>query len=97
MSNALVVVRDIAIILLAVESLVIGFLLLLLSIQIRSLAKMLEEEVKPILESANETLRTVRGTTSFVSATVVAPLVRVASFASAMRGVIKALRRAKGQ
>lgn len=82
-------VRDLAIILLAVESLVIGVVLIILVLEIRNLAKMLKEEIKPILESADETARTVRGTTVFVSENLVNPMVRVSSFAS---GVMQALR-----
>jgi len=93
MGTTLTLVRDIAIIVLALESLVIGFLLILLAIQIRGLAKMLEEEVKPILDSASETVSTMRGTTTFVSDTLIAPLVGAASFATALGKVMRVLRR----
>jgi hypothetical protein len=93
MPSILTLVRDIAIIVLALESLIIGFLLIVLAIQIRGLARMLEEEVKPILDSANETVSTVRGTTSFVSDTLITPLVGAASFATALGKVIRVLRR----
>lgn len=82
-------VRDLAIILLAVESLVIGVVLIILVWEIRSLAKLLREEIKPILDSADETARTLRGTTAFVSDTFVNPMVRASSFAA---GVVQALR-----
>ncbi len=82
-------VRDLAIILLAVESLVIGVVLIILVLEIRNLAKMLRDEIKPILESADETARTVRGTTVFVSENLVNPMVRASSFAS---GVMQAVR-----
>ncbi|MGB5933755.1 MAG: hypothetical protein WBH57_11895, partial [Anaerolineae bacterium] len=62
---------------------------------IRGLARMLEEEVKPILDSAQETVSTVRGTTSFVSDTLITPLVRAASFATALSKVIGVLRRGR--
>lgn len=83
------VVRDGAIILLALESLVIGILLIILIWQVMSLIKLLREEIKPILNSADETARTVRGTTAFVSETFVRPMIRVSGFAS---GVAQALR-----
>jgi hypothetical protein len=83
------IVRDLAIILLAVESLVIGVMLIVLIWEIRGLAKMLREDLKPIIDSADETIRTMRGTTTFVSENVVNPVVRVSSFAS---GVMQALR-----
>ena len=82
-------VRDLAIILLALESLVIGVVLVVLILEIRNLAKLLREEIKPILDSADETVRTVRGTTSFVSETFVNPMIRVSSFAT---GIMQALR-----
>ena len=82
-------VRDLAIILLAVESLVIGVMLVILIWEIRNLAKLLREEIKPILDSADETVRTVRGTTTFVSDTFVNPMVRATSFVA---GVTRALR-----
>lgn len=83
------VVRDLAIILLAVESLVVGVVLIVLVWEVRNLAKLLREEIKPILESADETARTVRGTTVFVSENLVHPMVRASGFAS---GVMQALR-----
>jgi hypothetical protein len=82
-------VRDLAIILLAVESLVVGVVLIVLVWEVRNLAKLLREEIKPILESADETARTVRGTTVFVSENLVTPMVRASGFVS---GVMQALR-----
>lgn len=82
-------VRDLAIVLLALESFVIGIFLIILIWEIRNLAKLLREEIKPIIESADETVRTVRGTTTFVSETFVEPMVRVSGFAS---GMLQALR-----
>ncbi len=89
MSGVVATLRDVAIILLAFESIIIGAILIVLVLEVRSLAKMLKNETKPILESASETAKTVRGTTTFVSENFVTPLVRVASFTS---GVITALR-----
>jgi hypothetical protein len=89
MSGIVATVRDVAIIFLALESIVIGIILLILVWEIRNLAKMLREDIKPILQSADETARTVRGTTTFVSENFVTPLVRVSSFTS---GVVEAIR-----
>ena len=87
--SVLASVRDLAIILLALESFVIGVVLIVLILEIRNLAKLLREEIKPILDSADETARTVRGTTNFVSETFVNPMIRASGFAS---GVMQALR-----
>lgn len=87
--------RDVAIILLAFESLVIGGLLVFLLFEIRKLVKLLEEEIKPLLGSVQETANTVRGTTSFVSENVVSPVVRVHSFFAGVTGTAKALFRTR--
>jgi hypothetical protein len=87
------IVRDVSIILLALESLVIGVLLCLLLLQLRSLSRTLEEEIKPLLESANETVGTVRGTSTFLSDTVVSPVVE---FLGAVSGVRRGLRSLTG-
>jgi Flp pilus assembly protein protease CpaA len=93
--STVALIRDIAIIVLALESLIIGVLLILLILQIRSLAKMLQEEVQPILESASETATTVRGTTVFISDTFVKPFIRAAGYASAVNRVMRVLARSK--
>ncbi len=89
------IVRDLAIILLAVESLVIGVVLIILVWEIRNLAKLLREEIKPILDSADETARTLRGTTVFVSDTLVNPVVRASSFMAGVSRVLRILTRRK--
>lgn len=89
--SGIALIRDVAIILLAIESLVIGLLLILLIIQMRGLAKMLEEEVQPILESARDTATTVRGTTVFINNTLIRPLIRAAGYASAANRVVSVL------
>lgn len=87
--------RDVAIIILAVESIIIGALLAFLIFQVQALVRLLEEEIKPILDSVNETASTVRGTTSFVSDTVVSPVMRVAGLVSAIRRIADVLMRRK--
>jgi hypothetical protein len=89
MSDIVATIRDVAIIFLALESIVVGIILVILIWEVRNLAKMLRDDIKPILQSADETARTVRGTTTFVSENFVTPLVRVSSFTS---GVVEALR-----
>jgi hypothetical protein len=82
-------VRDIAIVLLALESVVIGILLAVMLVQLRKLIRMLREEIAPLLDSAQETLQTVKGTTSFVSQNVVHPLIKVSSYSA---GALETLR-----
>lgn len=82
-------IRDVAIVLLALESLVIGVLLALTLIQIRKLVRLLREEIAPMLDAASQTLDTVNGTASFVSQNVVTPLIKVSSYSA---GAVQTLR-----
>jgi glycyl-tRNA synthetase beta subunit len=68
--------RDIFIILMALESLLIGLALTILIIQIARLTNLLENEVKPILDSTNETISNLRGTTKFLSDNLVKPVIK---------------------
>ena len=88
-------VRDIAIIVLAIESIVVGVLLAILTVQVSRLVKMLREEIKPMLEATQETVGTVRGTSTFLSETVVSPVVRIISTVTGLRrglGVLSGMR-----
>ena len=69
--------RDIFIILMALESLLIGLALFILIIQIARLTNLLENEVKPILDSTNETISNFRGTTKFLSDNLVEPVIKL--------------------
>lgn len=85
------VLRDIFIILMAVESLAIGILLIVLIVYIIKLTTLLQEEILPILNSTNETVSTVKQTTTFVSDVVVSPLIKTLSTLSAVRGGARAI------
>jgi hypothetical protein len=76
----LAALRDVAIVLLAIQSLVIGILLALMLLQIRKLVVLLREEIAPLLDSANSTMHKVETTTHFVSDTVVNPLIELIGY-----------------
>lgn len=69
--------RDISIILMAIESLFIGLALIILIIQIARLTNLIQNEVKPILDSTNETVSNLRGTTKFLSDNLVEPVIKL--------------------
>jgi hypothetical protein len=83
--------RDIAIIVLAFESIVVGVLLAILVIQVMRLVRLLREEVMPILRSTQDTVSTVRGTTDFMADHLVQPVVKASSFAAGARQAINTL------
>jgi hypothetical protein len=85
------VARDVAIIVLALESIVVGVLLAILVIQVMRLVRLLREEVMPILRSTQDTVSTVRGTTDFMADHLVQPVVKASSYAAGARQAINTL------
>lgn len=84
-------VRDIFIIVLALESCVFGIALMILLVMVIRLVNMLEFEIKPVLQKTNETVGMIRGTTVFVSQNVVKPVTTVSSYMAGFRRGVKAL------
>lgn len=72
-------IRDVAIIFVALEILILNALLIVLVWQVWRLVKMIQSEVKPIIKDTQETIGTVRGTANFVSVNVVDPVVKTSS------------------
>jgi ABC-type methionine transport system permease subunit len=84
-------VRDIVIIFVAVEALLIGLALIILIFQLARLTDLLRNEIGPILDSTNEALGNLRGTTRFLSNNLVQPVVKVNSSFAALRRVVDLL------
>jgi NADH:ubiquinone oxidoreductase subunit K len=70
-------VRDIFIILLAVEMFIIGVAMIVLIVQLASLSNLLQNEVKPILDSTTETVNNLKGTVKFLSDNVTEPVIKL--------------------
>ena len=75
-------IRDLFIIVLALETLVIGTLLAILIYQLIVLMRILQNDLKPMLESTQETLNTVKGTARFVSERVTKPAIAASGYVS---------------
>ena len=93
-------IRDISIILLALESIVVLLLLGVVIGMLWWLIQTLEKKITPILDTTNETVNTVsetvntvRGTATFVSDTVVSPIIKVISYASGVKRAVQTLTR----
>lgn len=84
-ADTILVVRDIFIIALGLMSCLSGIVLILLLIAVIRLVNMLEFELKPILLKTNETLGTIRGTTTFMSENVVRPVATASSYVAGVR------------
>jgi len=81
-------VRDIFIILMALISLVIGVALIILIIQIAALINLLQNEIKPILKSTNDTVNTLRGTSTFLSENLASPVIKINSSIAGLRKLL---------
>lgn len=70
-------IRDVFIIVVALESLVIGVALVVLIVQLASLINLLQNEVRPILKATSDTVNNLRGTAEFLGENVVEPVVKL--------------------
>ena len=84
-------VRDVFIIFMALEFMLIGVALVILMVQLAVLTNMLQHEIKPILQSTTETLNTVRGTTAFLSENLVDPVIKMNAALAALAQVADSL------
>ncbi len=70
-------IRDVFIIILAVQSLMMGLVMVILILQLARLINLIQNEIRPILDSTSETVNHLRGTTMFLSENVVEPVIKM--------------------
>ena len=94
------IIRDLVIIFLALEGILIILAVAVLTLQVARLVNLLQNEVKPILVNTQETVRTAQNTVEFMSENLAAPVIRASGFASGFSvlvgnlfGIRKAIRR----
>lgn len=76
--------RDVFIIFMALEMLVIGAAIVVLMVQLAVLINLLQNEIQPILKSTNDTVNTVKGTAEFLSKNMSEPVIK---FNGAIAGI----------
>lgn len=77
-------IRDVFIIVVALESLVIGVALIVLIVQLASLINLLQNEVRPILDATSDTVNNLRGTAEFLGESVVEPVIKLNGYLAGM-------------
>ncbi len=85
-------IRDIFIIFMALEFLLIGLVMVVLIAQLARLTHLLQTEIKPILDSSRETANTLKGTTAFLSENLVEPVIKLNEYLAGFNRVIKFIR-----
>lgn len=86
------VIRDIFVILLGLELFLIGIATVLLILQTTRLINMFQHEIKPVLDKANETMSTLRGTAIFMSDTLTEPVIKFSGYVASIRQALQMLK-----
>lgn len=88
-ANVVQIVRDLFIIVLAMEGMFMLIAVIVLILQIAALVNLLQSEIKPIVDNANDTVNTVKGTTQFMSENVVEPVIKFSAITAAVGGLLR--------
>ena len=82
-------IRDIFIIVVALETLVIGVALVVLIVQLASLINLLQNEVKPIITATSDTVNTLRGTVEFLGENAVEPVIKLNGYLAGLTRMLE--------
>jgi hypothetical protein len=82
-------IRDVFIIVVALETLVIGVALVVLIVQLASLINLLQNEVRPILNATSEAVNTLRGTAEFLGENVVEPVIKLNGYLAGLKRMLE--------
>ena len=82
-------IRDVFIIFLALQSLVIGIAMVVLIVQLSSLINLLQNELRPIINSTSETVNTLKGTAKFMSDNLAEPVIKLNQYAAMLKRIFK--------
>lgn len=81
-------IRDVFIIVMAFESLLLGLVLTILMVQLARLTNLLQNELKPILLSLNETISVLKGTGAFLSNNLTEPIIKLNSYLAGLSELV---------
>lgn len=86
-------IRDLFLIFMALESLVIGIALVILIVQLASLINLLQNEIRPIINSTSETVNTLKGTASFISDNLSEPVIKLNQYMAMLKQLFNVVKR----
>lgn len=81
-------IRDIFLIFLALFTILIGIAVVVLVVQVSKLVNLINNEIKPMVDATDKTLRELQGTTHFIGSSLIDPVIKVNSIVA---GVSKAV------
>lgn len=82
-------IKNVFIIFLAIEMLIVGVAVVVLATQVATLINLLQNEVRPMLISTNETINTLRGTTEFLSENLVEPVIQLNGYLASLKRMLE--------
>ncbi len=91
MAETLAVIRDLAVIILAILNIVLVTILVIIAYFIWRLVKAIRRELPALANTARETLTTVEGTTDFLGTAVARPAIDAIGFFAAARRFLRVL------
>ena len=92
-ASVVAIVRDLFIILLALQGMLIAIAIIVLILQVAALINLLQNEISPIMKSLQETASTVKGTSEFLSENVTTPIIESTAWIAGARTFFREIRR----
>ena len=75
----------------ALESLIIGIVLVILIVQLAVLINLIQNEIKPIMQATNETVNTLKGTSTFISNNIAEPVIKLNEYLAGFKKLLDLL------
>jgi hypothetical protein len=69
--------------------LIVGIAVVVLSVQVATLVNLLQNEVRPMLNSTNDTINNLRGTTEFLSENLVEPVIQLNGYLASLKRMLE--------
>lgn len=88
-------ISDVFIIFLALESMILLLVMVILIYQLSVLINLLQNEIRPIMDSTNETVSTMRGTVTFLSENLSEPVIKLNEYLAGITQLYALLRIAR--
>lgn len=84
-------IRDMMIIFVAIEFMVLGIAMVILIIQMATLINLIQNELKPMIDSTNQTVSTLRGTVEFLSENLTEPVITINEYGAGLVRLLQIL------
>jgi uncharacterized membrane protein len=90
-ANTIAIIRDLFLILLAMQGMVITLALVVLILQIATLINLLQNEVSPIVNNLQDASQTLKGTSEFLKENATAPVIEASAWLSGVTAFVREL------